>query len=70
MHVYKDHNHFIIFEPYFKPILYNNLSSDITGTGTVVFKIDIMVRLQSVKLYNIIYILDFHFNLIFTLKLK
>ena len=31
---------------------------------------DIMVRLQSVKLYNIVYILEFYFNFISTLKLK
>ena len=54
----------------FKPILHGNLLSNITSTETVVFKVDIMVRLQSIKLYNIIYILGFHFNFISTLKLK
>ena len=45
MHICKDYNYFIIFKPYFKPILYSNLLSDITGTGTVVFKVDIIVKL-------------------------
>ena len=31
---------------------------------------DIMVKIQSVKLHNIVYILGFHFNLISALKLK
>ena len=66
MHVCKDYNYFIIF----KPILHSNLLSDITGIKTIVFKIDTIVKLQSVKLYNIIYILRFYFNLISTLKLK
>ena len=70
MYVCKDYNHFIIFKLYFKPILHSDLSSDITGIGTVVLKVDIMVRLQSVKLYNIAYILKFYFNLISTLKFK
>ena len=70
MHVYKDYNRFIIFKPCFKPILHGDLLSDITGIGTVVLKIDIIVKLQSVKLYNIVYILNFHFNLISALKFK
>ena len=70
MHVYKDYNCFIIFKPYFKPILHSDLLSNITSTGTVVLKVDIIVKLQSVKLYNIAYVLKFHFNLISTLKLE
>ena len=70
IYICKDHNYFIIFKPYFKPILHGDLSSDITGTETIVFKVNIMVGLQSVKLYNIAYILGFHFNLISALKLK
>ena len=70
MHVCKDYNYFIIFKPYFKPILHGNLLNNITSTGTVVLKVDIMVTLQSIKLYNIIYILGFYFNFISTLKLK
>ena len=70
MHVCKDYNYFIIFKPYFKPILHNNLLSNITSIGTIVFKINIIVKLQSIKLYNIVYILKFHFNFISTLKLK
>ena len=70
MHVCKDYDRFIIFKPCFKPILYSNLLSDIAGIGTVVFKVNIIVRLQSVKLYNIAYILGFYFNLISALKLK
>ena len=70
MYICKDYNRFIIFKPYFKPILHSNLLSNITGTGTVILKVNIIVRLQSVKLYNIVYILKFHFNLISTLKLK
>ena len=31
---------------------------------------DIIVKIQSIKLYNIVYILGFHFNLISTSKLK
>ena len=70
MHVCKDYNRFIIFKPYFKPILHGDLLSDITGTGTVVLKVNIIIRLQSIKLYNIVYILRFYFNLISALKLK
>ena len=70
MHVCKDYNYFIIFKPYFKPILHSNLLSDITSTGTIVLKVNIIVKLQSIKLYNIVYILKFHFNLISALKLK
>ena len=70
MHVCKDYNRFIIFKPYFKLILHSNLLSDIIGTGTVVLKVDIMVRLQFIKFYNIVYILGFYFNLISALKLK
>ena len=44
MHIYKDYNCFIIFKPYFKPILHGNLLSDITSTGTIILKVDIMVR--------------------------
>ena len=55
---------------YFKPILHGDLLSDITGIGTVILKMDIMVGTQSVKLYNIIYILRFYFNFISALKLK
>ena len=70
MHVYKDYNYFIIFKPCFKPILYGDLLSNITNIGTVILKVDIIVKTQSVKLYNIVYILGFHFNFISTLKLK
>ena len=70
MHVCKDYNCFIIFKPCFKPILYGDSSSDITGTGTVILEVDIMVGTQSVKLYNIAYILRFYFNLISASKLK
>ena len=70
MHVCKDYDCFIIFKPYFKPILHSNLLSDITSTETVVLKVDTMVKLQSVKLYNIVYIPRFHFNLVSTLKFK
>ena len=70
MHVCKDYDRFIIFKPCFKPILHGDLLNNITNTGTVVLKVDIIVRLQSVKLYNIAYILRFHFNLISALKLK
>ena len=45
IYIYKDYNRFIIFKPYFKPILHGNLSSDITGIKTVILKVDIMVRL-------------------------
>ena len=70
IYIYKDYNCFIIFKPYFKPILHSNLLSDITSTETVILKVDIMVRTQSIKLYNIVYILGFYFNFISTLKLK
>ena len=70
MHVCKDYDHFIIFKPYFKPILYSNLLSNIAGTGTIILKVDIIVRLQSIKLYNIAYVLGFHFNFVFALKLE
>ena len=70
MYVCKDHDYFIIFKPYFKPILYGDLLSDITSIKTIVFKVDTVVKLQYVKLYNIIYILKFYFNLISALKLK
>jgi hypothetical protein len=70
MHVYKDHDHFIIFKPYFKPILHSNLLSDITSIRTVILEVDTMVRTQSVKLYNIAYIPGFYFNLISASKLK
>jgi hypothetical protein len=70
MHVCKDHDCFIMFKPCFKPILHGDLLSDIAGIRTVVLKVDIMVRLQSVKLYNVVYILGFHFNLISASKLE
>ena len=70
MYVYKDYNHFITFKPYFKPILHSNLLSDIIGIGTVILKINIIIKLQSIKLYNIVYILKFYFNFISTSKLK
>ena len=70
IYICKDYNCFITFKPYFKPILHSNSLSDITSTGTIVFKVDIIVKLQSIKLYNIVYILRFYFNFIFTLKLK
>ena len=70
MHICKDYDCFIIFKPYFKPILYSNLLSDITGIKTIVLKVNIIIKLQSIKLYNIVYILGFHFNFISTLKLK
>ena len=70
IYVCKDYDCFIIFKPYFKPILHGDLLSDITSIRTIVLKVDIIVRLQSVKLYNIVYILRFYFNLISTLKLK
>ena len=59
-----------MFKPCFKPILHSNLLSNITSTETVIFEVDIIVKTQSVKLYNIIYILRFYFNLIFASKLK
>ena len=43
IYIYKDYNRFIIFKPYFKPILHSDLLSDITSTGTVILKVDIMV---------------------------
>ena len=70
IYVCKDYNRFIIFKPYFKPILYGDLLSNIISIETVVFKVNIIVKLQSIKLYNIVYILKFHFNFISTLKLK
>ena len=45
MHICKDYNCFIIFKPYFKPILHSNLLSDIIGTETVILKVDIIVGL-------------------------
>ena len=45
MHIYKDYNYFIIFEPCFKPILHSDLLSDIAGIGTVILEVDIMVGL-------------------------
>ena len=70
MYICKDYDCFIIFKPYFKPILHSNSLSNIISTGTVVLKVNIIVKLQSIKLYNIVYILKFHFNLISALKLK
>ena len=70
IYVCKDYDCFITFKPYFKPILHSNLLSNITGTGTVILKVNIIIGLQSVKLYNIIYVLKFYFNLISILKLK
>ena len=70
MYIYKDYNCFIIFKPCFKPILHSDLLSDITGIRTVVLKVNIIVKLQSIKLYNIAYILGFYFNFISALKLK
>ena len=70
IYICKDYNCFIIFKPYFKPILHSDLLSDITSIGTVVLKVNIMVKLQSIKLYNIVYIPKFYFNLISTLKLE
>jgi hypothetical protein len=70
MHICKDYDHFIIFKPYFKPILYGNSLSNITGIGTIILEVNTMVKLQSVKLYNITYVPRFYFNLISTLKLK
>ena len=45
MHIYKDYNRFIIFKSCFKSILHGNLLSDITGIGTVVLKVNIIVGL-------------------------
>ena len=70
IHVCKDYDYFIIFKPYFKPILHSNLLSDIIGTGTVILKVNTIIGLQSIKLYNIVYIPGFYFNLISALKLK
>ena len=70
IHVCKDYNCFIIFKPCFKPILYGDSLNNIAGTGTVVLKVNIMVGLQSVKLYNVVYVLGFYFNFISVLKLK
>ena len=70
MHICKDYNYFIIFKPYFKPILHSDLLSDIINIGTVVLKVNIIIKLQSVKLYNIAYIPNFNFNFISALKLK
>ena len=57
IYICKDYDYFIIFKPCFKSILHSNLLSDITGIGTIILKVDIMVGLQSIKLYNIVYIL-------------
>ena len=70
MYVYKDYNYYIIFKPYFKPILHSNLLSNIAGIGTVIFKINIIVKTQYIKLYNIVYILNFYFYFISALKFK
>ena len=70
MHVCKDHDRFIMFEPCFKPILHGDSSSDIAGTGTVILEVDTMVGTQSVKLHNVAYIPGFHFNLVSASKLK
>ena len=70
MHVCKDYDCFITFKPYFKPILHGDLLNNITSIGTVILKINIMVRLQSIKLYNIAYIPKFYFNLISTSELE
>ena len=56
MHICKDYDCFIIFKPCFKPILYGDLLSNIIGIGTVVLEVNIIVKLQSIKLYNIAYI--------------
>ena len=45
MRVCKDYNCFITFKPCFKPILYGDSLSDITGIGTIVLKVDIIVGL-------------------------
>ena len=45
MYICKDYDCFIIFKPYFKPILHSDLLSNITNTGTVVLKVDIIVKL-------------------------
>ena len=70
MHIYKDYDYFIIFKPCFKPILHSDLLSDITGIETVIFKVDIMVKTQFIKFYNMAYIPEFYFNLISTSKLE
>jgi hypothetical protein len=59
-----------MFEPYFKPILYSDLLSDIAGIGTVILEVDTMVGMQSIKFYNMAYILGFYFNLVSASKLK
>ena len=41
IHVCKDYDCFIIFKPCFKPILHSDLLSDITGTGTVILKVNV-----------------------------
>jgi hypothetical protein len=45
MYVYKDYNRFIIFKPYFKPILHSNLLSDIAGIKTVILEVNTIVKL-------------------------
>ena len=45
MYVCKDYDRFIIFKPYFKPILHGDLLSDISSTGTVVLEVDTIVGL-------------------------
>ena len=70
IHVYKDYDCFITFKLCFKPILHGDLLSDIASTRTIILKVNTIVKLQSVKLYNIVYVLKFHFNLISALKLK
>ena len=45
IYICKDYNRFIIFKPYFKPILHSDLLSNIAGIGTVIFKVDIIVEL-------------------------
>ena len=45
MHIYKDYDYFIIFKPCFKPILHSNSLSDITNTGTIILKVNILVGL-------------------------
>ena len=52
MHICKNYNYFIIFKPYFKPILHSDLLSNITSIKTVILKVDIIIKLQSIKLYN------------------
>ena len=45
IHICKDYDCFIIFKPYFKPILYGNLLSNIASIETVILKINTIVRL-------------------------